>query len=58
MLPYSGSITDVRGIKLGHAQDLTALTGCSVVICESSATGGVDQRGGAPGSRETDLLRP
>lgn len=58
MQPYSGSITDVRGIKLGHAQDLTALTGCSVVICESGATGGVDQRGGAPGSRETDLLRP
>lgn len=58
MQPYTGSITDVAGIKLGHAQDLTALTGCSVVICESGATGGVDQRGGAPGSRETDLLRP
>lgn len=58
MQPFSGSITDVAGIKVGHAQDLTALTGCSVVICESGATGGVDQRGGAPGSRETDLLRP
>lgn len=58
MQPYKGSITDVPGIKLGHAQDLTALTGCSVVICEAGAIGGIDQRGGAPGSRETDLLRP
>lgn len=58
MQPFPGSITDVQGIKLGHAQDLTALTGCSVVICENGATGGVDQRGGAPGTRETDLLSP
>ena len=52
------SITDVRGIRVGHAQDLGALTGCTVVICEKGAVGGVDQRGGAPGTRETDLLRP
>lgn len=58
MQPYKGSITDIPGIKLGHAQDTTALTGCSVVICEAGAIGGVDQRGGAPGTRETDLLRP
>ena len=46
------------GIKVGHDQDLSALTGCSVVLCESGAIAGVDQRGGAPGTRETDLLRP
>jgi len=55
---FPGSITDVPGIKVGHEQDLNALTGCSVVLCESGATAGVDQRGGAPGTRETDLLRP
>jgi len=43
---------------VGHAQNLDALTGCTVVLCESGAVGGVDQRGGAPGTRETDALRP
>ncbi len=52
------AITDVPGICVGHAQNLTAATGCTVVLCESGAVGGVDQRGGAPGTRETDLLRP
>ena len=52
------SITDVNGIKVGHAQNDSALTGCTVIICDKGATGGVDQRGGAPGTRETDLLRP
>ena len=52
------SITDVPGIQVGQAEDSTALTGCSVVICRDGATGGVSQRGGAPGTRETDLLRP
>lgn len=51
-------ITAVPGIKVGHADDQQALTGCTVVLCESGAVGGVDQRGGAPGTRETDLLRP
>lgn len=50
------SITDVPGIRVGHAQDLEALTGCTVILCESGATGGVDQRGGAPGTRETDAM--
>jgi L-aminopeptidase/D-esterase-like protein len=54
----SDSITDVPGIRVGHAQDDEALTGCTVVICERGAVGGVDQRGGAPGTRETDALRP
>lgn len=49
-------LTDVRGIRVGHAGDLQAATGCTVVICESGAVAGVDVRGGAPGTRETDLL--
>jgi L-aminopeptidase/D-esterase-like protein len=53
-----GTITDVPGIRVGHATDLKGLTGCTVVLCEKGAVGGVDQRGGAPGTRETDLLRP
>lgn len=52
------SITDVPGIRVGHAQDEQALTGCTVVLCEGGAVGGVDQRGGAPGTRETDALHP
>jgi L-aminopeptidase/D-esterase-like protein len=52
------SITDVAGICVGHAQDEEALTGCTVVLCEEGSVAGVDQRGGAPGTRETDLLRP
>ncbi len=52
------AITDVPGIRVGHAQDAEALTGCTVILCERGAVGGVDQRGGAPGTRETDLLRP
>lgn len=58
MSKLTNSITDVPGIKLGHAQNEEAMTGCSVVLCESGAVGGVDQRGGAPGTRETDALRP
>lgn len=50
------SITDVPGFKVGQAQDLEALTGCTVVLCPPDTVGGVDQRGGAPGTRETDLL--
>lgn len=52
------AITDVPGIRVGHAQDFEAITGCTVVLCEDGAVGGVDQRGGAPGTRETDLLHP
>lgn len=48
----------IPGIRVGHAHDLEALTGCTVVLCEAGAVGGVDQRGGAPGTRETDPLRP
>jgi len=53
-----GSITGVPGIKVGHATDRQALSGCTVVLCEGGAVGGVEVRGSAPGTRETDLLRP
>jgi L-aminopeptidase/D-esterase-like protein len=54
----NNTITAVPGIRVGHAQNEEALTGCTVILCEDGAVGGVDQRGGAPGTRETDLLRP
>src|SRR5512145_2671946 len=54
----SPAITDVPGVLVGHAQDMDALTGCTVVLTAEGATGGVDVRGGAPGTRETDLLDP
>lgn len=54
----SNAITDVRGIEVGHAQDEEALTGCTVIVCRRGAVAGVDVRGGAPGTRETDLLDP
>ncbi len=54
----NGAITDVPGILVGQAQDLRAGTGCTVVLCEQGATAGVDVRGGAPGTRETDALDP
>lgn len=52
------SITDVPGIEVGHAQNKEALTGCTVILCREGAVAGVDVRGGAPGTRETDLLNP
>ncbi|PMP84858.1 MAG: peptidase S58, partial [Roseiflexus castenholzii] len=52
------SITDVSGVLVGHAQDDAALTGCTVVLAPEGAVGAVDVRGGAPGTRETDLLAP
>jgi L-aminopeptidase/D-esterase-like protein len=52
------SITDVTGIRVGHWTDRDACTGCTVVLCGDGAVVGVDVRGAAPGTRETDLLRP
>jgi L-aminopeptidase/D-esterase-like protein len=52
------AITDVEGIKVGHYTDREGITGCTVVLCEGGAVGGVDVRGSAPATRETDLLRP
>ncbi len=52
-----GSITDVAGLRVGHWTDERGATGCTVVLCEEGAVGGVDVRGSAPGTRETALLR-
>lgn len=52
------SETFCPGLRIGHAQNDEALTGCTVILCERGAVGGVDQRGGAPGTRETDALHP
>ncbi len=52
------SITDVPGVEVGHAQNEEALTGVTVVLCRKGAVCGVDVRGSAPGTRETDLLNP
>ncbi|QHS52410.1 P1 family peptidase [Edaphobacter sp. 12200R-103] len=57
-LPEGGSITDVPGLKVGQHTLTERPTGCTVVICENGATAGVDVRGSAPGTRETDLLSP
>lgn len=54
---YEGYITDVDGIIVGHSQDYDAMTGCTVIICEEGASGGVDVRGSAPGTRETELFQ-
>ena len=43
--------TDIKGIKVGHEQNMEAATGCTVILCEDGATAGVDVRGGAPGTR-------
>ncbi len=57
-LPKGGTLTDVPGIKVGHYTLKTRPTGCTVILCEDGATAGVDVRGAAPGTRETDLLNP
>ena len=51
-------ITDIPNIRVGHDTNLEAGTGCTVVLCDTPAVGGVDVRGGAPATRETDLLHP
>jgi L-aminopeptidase/D-esterase-like protein len=52
------TFTDIDDIKVGHAHNLDAGTGCTVVMCEKGATAGIDVRGGAPATRESDLLNP
>ncbi|MEX0800153.1 MAG: P1 family peptidase [Dehalococcoidia bacterium] len=56
--PEHGSITEITGILVGHWTDEDAATGCTVVLCPDGAVASADVRGGAPGTRETDLLRP
>ena len=55
--PRSG-LTAIDGIKVGQVTLTTRPTGCTVVLVEAGATAGVDVRGSAPGTRETDLLDP
>jgi L-aminopeptidase/D-esterase-like protein len=55
---FSGSITGVEGIRVGHFTDKRRPTGCTVLIFDRGAVAGVDVRGSAPGTRETDLLNP
>lgn len=54
---FPGYLTDVEGIMVGHSQSEEGITGVSVIICKEGATGGVDVRGSAPGTRETDLFK-
>lgn len=54
----AGSITDVRGLEVGHFTDTRRPTGCTVILAREGAVAGVDARGAAPGTRETDLLHP
>ena len=53
-----GSLTDVAGLRLGHHELAGRPSGCTVVLCEQGAVAGVDVRGAAPGTRDTELLRP
>ncbi len=55
---YSGGLTDVPGIRVGHFTHSKRPTGCTVVLCEDGVVAGVDVRGSAPGTHETDLLDP
>ena len=55
---FPGAITDIAGLKVGHFTDPRRPTGCTVLLCEAGAVAGVDVRGAAPGTRETDLLHP
>ena len=55
---FPGAITDIAGLKVGHFTDARRPTGCTVLLCEAGAVAGVDVRGAAPGTRETDLLHP
>ncbi|MDI4631928.1 P1 family peptidase [Pelomonas sp. V22] len=54
----SGPFSEIAGLRVGHFSDSRRPTGCTVVLCEQGAVAGVDVRGAAPGTRETDLLRP
>lgn len=51
------SISEIKGIRIGHAQSILGGTGCTAIICDKGARAGVDVRGGGPATRETDLLK-
>ncbi|MDR0841115.1 MAG: P1 family peptidase [Christensenellaceae bacterium] len=52
-----GTLTEIQGLLVGHYTDDAAQTGCTAILCPGGAVAGVDVRGSAPGTRETDLLR-
>lgn len=54
----NNTLTAIDGVTVGHVTDTDTLTGCTVILLPPKTIGGIDQRGGAPGTRETDLLRP
>jgi L-aminopeptidase/D-esterase-like protein len=58
MMMPNNTLTAVLGMRVGHYTHRAGGTGCTVILCPDGTVGGVDQRGGAPGTRETDLLRP
>lgn len=62
MLPYwvksVKGITDIPGVRVGHVSDYDAITGCTAILCEQGAVGGVDIRGSASGTQEIDTLSP
>ena len=53
-----GGLTDVPGIMVGHAEDKSGRTGCTVILCPAGAVPGVDVSGGSPGTQNTDIIRP
>ena len=55
---FPGAITDIAGLQVGHFTDTRRPTGCTVLLCPQGVVAGVDVRGAAPGTRETDLLHP
>src|SRR5215469_6370920 len=57
-LPIMKGLTDIPGVRVGHVSDFDALTGCTAILCEQGATGGVDIRGSATGTEETPTLDP
>ncbi len=55
---YSGYLTDIKGVLVGHYSDEKNKTGCTAILFPEGAVAGSDVRGGAPGTRETDLTKP
>ena len=58
MASKNQTLTTIDGIEVGHATDLSARTGCTVILCPAGAIAGIDVRGAAPGTRETESIRP
>ena len=54
----NNALSDIEGLIVGNYTDMDAACGVTVVICKVGAVAGVDVRGSAPGTRETDLLEP